>query len=61
MLVVGTSGVVYPAAGYAWSVKQRGGKIAVFNIESDSTEEEKLDDWMFAGIFLISCTKFRTM
>jgi NAD+-dependent protein deacetylase sirtuin 5 len=50
MLVVGTSGVVYPAAGYAWSVKQRGGKVAVFNIESDSGGEEKLDDWMFAGI-----------
>ena len=61
MLVVGTSGVVYPAAGYAWSVKQRGCKIAVFNIESDSTEEETLDDWMFAGIFLISCANFRTM
>jgi NAD-dependent SIR2 family protein deacetylase len=51
ILVVGTSGVVYPAAGYAWSVKMRGGKVAVFNIESDIGGEEKLNDWMFAGIY----------
>ena len=38
ILVIGTSGVVYPAAGYAWSVKMRGGKVAVFNIESDTLE-----------------------
>ena len=49
ILVIGTSGVVYPAAGYAWSVKMRGGKVAVFNIESDTTGGEKLDDWMFEG------------
>jgi NAD+-dependent protein deacetylase sirtuin 5 len=47
ILVIGTSGVVYPAAGYAWSVKMRGGKVAVFNIESDSDQEE---DWMFEGM-----------
>jgi hypothetical protein len=50
MLVIGTSGVVYPAAGYAWSVKMRGGKVAVFNIEKDSGGE-RLEDWMFEGIF----------
>ena len=48
MLVIGTSGVVYPAAGYAWTVKMRGGKVAVFNIEKDSGAE-KLEDWMFEG------------
>lgn len=47
ILVIGTSGVVYPAAGYAWSVKMRGGKVAVFNIESDSDSHA---DWMFEGI-----------
>ena len=50
MLVIGTSGVVYPAAGYAWSVKMRGGKVAVFNIEKDSGAEG-LEDWMFEGIY----------
>jgi NAD+-dependent protein deacetylase sirtuin 5 len=50
ILVIGTSGVVYPAAGYAWSVKMRGGKVAVFNIESDTAGGERLDDWMFEGI-----------
>lgn len=54
MLVIGTSGVVYPAAGYAWSVKMRGGKVAVFNIEEDSGGE-RLEDWMFKGIFLRQC------
>jgi hypothetical protein len=48
ILVIGTSGVVYPAAGYAWSVKMRGGKVAVFNVESDSDQQE---DWMFEGMF----------
>jgi NAD+-dependent protein deacetylase sirtuin 5 len=53
MLVIGTSGVVYPAAGYSWSVKMRGGKVAVFNIERDSGAE-RLEDWMFEGIFFLS-------
>ena len=58
MLVIGTSGVVYPAAGYAWSVKMRGGKVAVFNIEKDSGGE-RLEDWMFEGIFF--CTPCLTL
>ena len=49
ILVIGTSGVVYPAAGYAWDVKMRGGKVAVFNIESDPSGGDRLDDWMFEG------------
>ena len=52
--MIGTSGVVYPAAGYAWSVKMRGGKVAVFNIEKDSGGE-RLEDWMFEGIFIRQC------
>ena len=47
ILVIGTSGVVYPAAGYAWSVRMRGGKVAVFNIECD--EGSKENDWTFEG------------
>jgi NAD+-dependent protein deacetylase sirtuin 5 len=62
ILVIGTSGVVYPAAGYGWSVKMRGGKIAVFNIESDTTGGERLDDWMFEGFApTISTTDRRTL
>ncbi|RIB10498.1 DHS-like NAD/FAD-binding domain-containing protein [Gigaspora rosea] len=33
LLVIGTSGLVYPAASYVSIVTSRGGKIAVFNIE----------------------------
>lgn len=33
LLVIGTSGTVYPAAGYASLVSFRGGKVAQFNIE----------------------------
>jgi len=49
ILVIGTSGVVYPAAGYAWEVQMKGGKVAVFNIEKDSDGANALHDWMFAG------------
>lgn len=49
ILVIGTSGVVYPAAGYAWEVKMKGGKVAVFNIEKDSDGANALHDWMFEG------------
>jgi len=49
ILVIGTSGVVYPAAGYAWEVKMKGGKVAVFNIEKDSDGVHALHDWMFEG------------
>lgn len=48
ILVIGTSGLVYPAAGYAWDVKMRGGKVAIFNIEhSDSAD--RLHNWLFEG------------
>ncbi|KAJ7150854.1 putative SIR2 family histone deacetylase [Mycena crocata] len=53
MLVVGTSALVYPAAGYIHSARARGARIAVFNME-DPTEEGptssvKDGDWLFRG------------
>jgi len=44
-LVIGTSAVVYPAAGYSSRVKELGGKVAVFNVE-DTGEEA---DFIFLG------------
>ncbi|BFZ62215.1 hypothetical protein YB2330_003298 [Saitoella coloradoensis] len=46
MLVVGTSGVVWPAAGFAERVRRLGGKVAIFNIEVDQAEP---GDWVFEG------------
>ncbi|KAH7929668.1 DHS-like NAD/FAD-binding domain-containing protein [Leucogyrophana mollusca] len=48
ILVIGTSSVVYPAAGYAQEVSDNGGKVAVFNIEPAGEEEEQ-DDFYFLG------------
>ncbi|KAJ7655333.1 putative SIR2 family histone deacetylase [Mycena rosella] len=53
MLVVGTSALVYPAAGYIHAARARGARIAVFNME-DPTEEGptsrlKEGDWYFKG------------
>ena len=47
LLVVGTSSQVYPAAGFANRVAQRGGKIAVFNVAASAGDEDA--DWLFAG------------
>ncbi|KAI8813257.1 putative Sirtuin 5 [Cladochytrium replicatum] len=38
LMVVGTSGVVYPAAGFATTVKHRGGKVVEFNIEKTTAD-----------------------
>lgn len=46
-LVVGTSSVVYPAAGFAGTVQQNGGKVAVFNIES--SKGDQYADFLFIG------------
>lgn len=54
ILVIGTSGIVYPAAGYAWDVKARGGKVAIFNIENNFGGANGLEDWMFVGFFFFS-------
>lgn len=46
LLVLGTSSTVYPAAGLAAQVRSQGGKVAVFNLESDGSEEA---DFVFQG------------
>ncbi|KAK9369306.1 DHS-like NAD/FAD-binding domain-containing protein [Lipomyces kononenkoae] len=40
ILVIGTSGMVYPAAGYVDRVRMQGGKVAVFNIDVGDDESE---------------------
>ncbi|KAJ1300456.1 hypothetical protein OPQ81_005271 [Rhizoctonia solani] len=47
LLVVGTSALVYPAAGYVKTVKNNGGKVAVFNIEASPQDEDA--DFVFLG------------
>ncbi|KAJ7065972.1 putative SIR2 family histone deacetylase [Mycena belliarum] len=53
MLVVGTSALVYPAAGYIHAARARGARIAVFNMEQPeeegSTSRLKEGDWFFQG------------
>ncbi|RUS30670.1 hypothetical protein BC938DRAFT_479096 [Jimgerdemannia flammicorona] len=46
-LVVGTSAIVYPAAGFAERVKMKGGKVVEFNIEATMDEEDV--DMRFVG------------
>jgi NAD+-dependent protein deacetylase sirtuin 5 len=38
---------VYPAAGYASTVKDQGGKVAMFNIERTNGDDEA--DFLFLG------------
>ncbi|KAJ6572243.1 DHS-like NAD/FAD-binding domain-containing protein [Mycena capillaripes] len=53
MLVVGTSALVYPAAGYIHAARARGARIAVFNMEEPMeegpTSRLKDGDWFFKG------------
>lgn len=51
ILVVGTSGTVYPANGYVERVRQRGGKVAIFNtdIEEDIVAGKVKDVLGFRG------------
>ncbi|KAF8341488.1 DHS-like NAD/FAD-binding domain-containing protein [Cantharellus anzutake] len=46
-IVVGTSSTVYPAAGFAFAVKENGGKVAIFNLERTPGDDEA--DWLFLG------------
>ncbi|ELU37138.1 SIR2 domain-containing protein [Rhizoctonia solani AG-1 IA] len=46
-LVVGTSALVYPAAGYVKTVKNNGGKVAIFNLETSSQDSDA--DFVFLG------------
>lgn len=47
LIVVGTSSLVYPAAGFAKTVKDRGGKVAIFTLEP--TESDRNADFLFVG------------
>lgn len=51
ILVIGTSGTVYPANSYVERVKYQGGKVAIFNTDIDSrVEQGKVkDSWGFKG------------
>lgn len=52
ILVLGTSSTVYPAAGFADTVKHsNNGKVAVFNIDDPSTSPDTHNDvdWFFSG------------
>ncbi|KAJ7765787.1 sirtuin [Mycena metata] len=46
LLLVGTSAKVHPAAGFSKTVKERGGKIAVFNVDPNTIVEA---DFTFVG------------
>ncbi|KAM5533377.1 hypothetical protein V8D89_012927 [Ganoderma adspersum] len=47
IMVVGTSAVVHPAATFAAKVKERGGTVAIFNVEKSNRDE--LADFVFLG------------
>ncbi|EGV60726.1 hypothetical protein PSN45_001484 [Yamadazyma tenuis] len=51
MLVVGTSGTVYPANGYVDRVRYKGGKVAIFNtdIEDSVVDGQQEGVWGFRG------------
>lgn len=53
ILVIGTSGQVYPAAGYVEIARAKGAKVAVINMESEDlpgrASERKAVDWYFQG------------
>jgi len=49
VLVIGTSGTVWPAMGYVERVQKRGGKVAVFNTEVDMEQIKKDKNWGFIG------------
>ncbi|KAI0062137.1 DHS-like NAD/FAD-binding domain-containing protein [Artomyces pyxidatus] len=47
LLVVGTSSLVHPAAGFARTVESRNGKVAIFNTERSSNDDDA--DFLFLG------------
>lgn len=51
ILVIGTSGTVYPANSYVDRIKLKGGKVAIFNtdIEEEVLHGEEMDTWGFQG------------
>lgn len=49
-IVIGTSGLVYPAAGYAHRVKELGGKVAIVDLDvSSGGWSSNIFDWVFEG------------
>lgn len=49
LLVVGTSGLVWPAAGLPEMVRRRGGRVIEFNLGSTELTENGSVDYLFAG------------
>jgi NAD-dependent SIR2 family protein deacetylase len=49
VLVIGTSGTVWPAMGYVERVQKQGGKVVVFNTEIDEEEVRRSGGWGFKG------------
>lgn len=51
VLVIGTSSKVYPAAGYSQEARQRGARVAVFNIDRNDEPSGGMrrNDWFFEG------------
>jgi len=49
MLVIGTSAIVYPAAGYTAKARHRGARVAVINMDRGDARELTKNDWFFEG------------
>ncbi|KAI1322321.1 DHS-like NAD/FAD-binding domain-containing protein [Xylariaceae sp. FL0255] len=48
-LVIGTSSIVWPAAGYAERARKKGARIAVVNTNPDDAKNVREGDWLFVG------------
>ena len=51
-LVIGTSGLVWPAAGYSLKAREKGARVAVINMNPDDARHLRTGpggDWLFAG------------
>lgn len=49
MLVIGTSAMVYPAAGYVDRARKKGARVAVVNVDRTSGVGLMEGDWFFEG------------
>ncbi|KDR67557.1 hypothetical protein GALMADRAFT_258223 [Galerina marginata CBS 339.88] len=47
LIVVGTSSIVQPAAGFASQVQEHGGRVAIFNLDKSNNDENA--DFLFLG------------
>lgn len=48
-LVIGTSSLVWPAAGYAEKARNKGARIATVNMNPDDAKNVRDGDWVFVG------------